>query len=572
MELQPYLDIFRRRLWFIVGAVVVVALAAGLASRLRTPTYTASSRVYLLPDNPAEQLTPAQASVRDPSRFVQAQIAIVESEAVARLAATYVPGVSADQLQRNVSVSSSSTSDVLEVSASDSSATTARDMANAVVKGYIENRRQSAVSVLQQAAKDLNDTLVPLQANITDLDARIAAASRPGAPPGDDPTALKSARDAAAAQYQTLYARQQQLVVDISLQRGGAEVIAPAKTPTAPVSPRPTRDAAAGGLVGLFFSSGLVLLREQLDDRFRSTADVERALGLPILAQLPFDDDSARVPDRLATVDRSQGALSEAVRSLRTTIRYTALDRPVKTLVITSALPGEGKSMVSANLAASCAEAGLRTVLIGADLRRPRLSALFGISNRSPGLTNAVVGLNGVGHGTGSEPDVLGDGGRTSSTTARPQGVGALVAKPIRNLAFLPPGPIPPNPAELLGSQRMQEVLVELAANSQLVIVDTPPVLPVTDAAVLSAQVDGVILVVVMNETRQSSALQAKAILEATNARLLGVVLNKAPTTAAPYYYAGYSGDAAGFNGAGSFPTPAGNAPSASRRRWRRGK
>jgi Mrp family chromosome partitioning ATPase/capsular polysaccharide biosynthesis protein len=578
VELRQYVDILRRRTWFILETVLVVAIAAGVMASLRTPTYQATARILLRPDDPSEQLNPTERVYRDPNRYVQAQKDIIRSEAVAQEAVAALQGVSVRQIERQVSVSEGDQSDVLKISASSTDATQARDVANAVANGYIENRRKSAVVGLERAAKELQDKLGPLQAAIAELDVRIGALGAPPAegtdvtaperpvePPsgpitGLDPAitaggvpanseALKAARYAAAVQFETLFARQQELLVDISLKRGEAELIAEAKTPTEPVSPRPKRDLAVGAFVGLLLGAGVTLLRDQFDDRMHSVADVEQATGLPVLAQLPYDEEAVANPNEIAAIRRPQSSLSEAARSLRTSIQYLGVDRPIKVIVVTSAVPGEGKSVVSANLAAVCAQAGHRTMLVAADLRRLGVSRFFGVSASSPGLTNVVaqVAGNGVARGAGNgqkEPAfasaaagaAAGSGG--GSTTI--QTVSGVVTRPMANLAFVPAGPTPPNPAELLGSRRMRQVLAEIAEHTDVVVIDTPPLLPVTDAAVLASQADGVVLVTAIGETRRDAVQRAKAILDGTSARVLGVVVNKAPKSTSAYYYGGY--------------------------------
>lgn len=534
MELRQYIEVIRRRLPFIAASVLIVSVVAGLVSSARTATYRATAKLVLQPDNPVEQLNPVQQVFRDPNRYVEAQADIIRSESVATQAAKALQGVSAEEIERVLSVATSTGSDVVQVSATSSDAKRSRDIANAVAKGYIENRRENAVAGLQQAAKDLESKLQALQATISDLDARIALASGTSASPAQA-EALKATREAAVSQYETLYVRQQELAVDISLQRGGAQLISEARTPTEPVSPRPARDATLGAFVGLLFSLGVAFLREHFDDRLRTVTDVERTLGLPILAELPYDQ-SAAMENAVATIARPQSSFGEAIRSLRTSIQYLAVDEPVRSVVITSAVPGEGKSLVSANLAAACAQSGSRTILVGADLRRPGLSRLFGVAREVAGLTNVVANISDNGKSGPREeqsdgfPDNFADAGR----------LGTFMKRPVQHLAFLPPGPTPPNPAELLGSQRMNEVLQTFQAQSDIVVIDTPPLLPVTDAAVLAAQADGVILVLAVNESRRDAAKRAKAILDGTGARVLGVVVNKAPRSAVPYYYAGY--------------------------------
>jgi succinoglycan biosynthesis transport protein ExoP len=485
----------------------------------------------------------------------------VKSESVARDAAGGLGGITAREIQKRTEVRSSSSSDVLEITITDGDPERARDVANALVASYIENRRKSAIAGLERAAKDFDERLAPLQATLADLDAKIAAlpAAGPGATEGGGRQALLALRDATATQYETLFARRQEVAVDINLQRGGAEVIAEAETPTDPISPRPVRDALAGAMLGGILGAGIVLLREQLDDRLRSVADVERVLDLPILAQLPVDDSAG---SGVSAISHPHSPLSEAVRSLRASVQYTGLDRPLKSIVVTSAMPAEGKSVVSANLASVCALAGHRTVLVGADLRRPRLSAMFDVKATAPGLSDIVAGLNGL------NPESPGTGTVAPAPEA-PVGIGGRLVKPMGNLVFLPAGRTPPNPAELLGSRRMNNVLSELSAGADVVVIDTPPLLPVADAAIVAAQVDGVILVVALNETREDTARRAVAILAGTNARILGVVVNKAPRESVPYYYNGYSEPGelgSGGNGRGN----GGNGAGARRGRWRR--
>lgn len=549
LELQRYLDVLRRRKWFIVEAIVAVGLLAGILSSLRTPTYRVTASVLLHPNDPAEQLNPntlVQPPV-DPNRYVMAQERIIESEAVARVASDSLSNVSPRDIEAGVAVDQGGESDILNISATDRNAARARDMANAVAKGYIENRRLNAVGGLQRAADDIAAKLGPLQDSITQLDAQIAA-PRPAKPVigATPPNALAGTREAAAEQYKTLYARQQELLVNIALKRGEAELVSEAKLPTSPVNPKPVRDGALGAVVGLLLGIGLSLLREQMDSRLRSPEEVEQATHLPLLAVLPYDDRSARRSVDLAAVERPLGPLSEAVRSLRTSIQFLGAERPVRVIVITSSVPGEGKSLVAENLAVVWAEAGYSTHLVLGDLRRSSVSPWFGVPEDAPGLTDLVAHLMppggrngpiGVNHDRGYQPS-------GSPTPQEPRLTDVLVKSPISNLDVLPPGGVAPNPTELLSSRRMATLLAELSSSADIVIIDSPPLLPVTDAAILASTTDGVVFVTASGETHRSAVVRSKAILEASGARILGVVVNKAPTSGGGYYkaYSGYYG------------------------------
>ena len=406
--------------------MIVVALAAGLLSSLRTPSYQATARVLLRPNDPTEQLNPensvGQGVFTDPNRYVAGQQNIVESEGVAREAAKSLAGITAEDIERKISVAPDGQSNVLKISATDPEPAQARDIANAVAKGYIENRRQSAVAGLEQAAKDIAGRLEPLQTTIAQLDSRIGEGSTlPGATsqltapaaPGSETAparpagqvdlgtgaggqattaeALKAARYAAAVQYETLFARQQELLVNISLKRGEAELIQEARVPTGAISPKPVRDAALGAFVGLLLGVGISFLREQLNDRVRSVHEVEQVSGLPLLARLPLDDPTAKGDGGVVVLERPNSPLAEAVRSLRTSIQYLGVDKPIKLIVVTSSVPGEGKSLVATNLAAMFAQADYRTLLVSADLRRSSIDDVFGPQPASPGLTGLIA-------------------------------------------------------------------------------------------------------------------------------------------------------------------------------------
>jgi non-specific protein-tyrosine kinase len=213
----------------------------------------------------------------------------------------------------------------------------------------------------------------------------------------------------------------------------------------------------------------------------------------------------AMQPDLITLTDpRSQAA--EAYRTLRTNLTFAALDDPIATLVVTSSAPGEDKSIVIANLAVAMAQGQRRTVLVDADLRRPALHDIFGIPN-DRGLTSKIVEQSSL------DESLLVDVG-------------------VEGLHVVPSGPLPPNPADILGSRRMQAAIASFQENADIVLFDAPPVIVATDAAVLGTQVDGVLLVVRSGHTRRDHAQRAKNLLERVHVRVVGVVLSDAPRDA----------------------------------------
>lgn len=204
--------------------------------------------------------------------------------------------------------------------------------------------------------------------------------------------------------------------------------------------------------------------------------------------------------ESLVTISNPRSPISEAYRSLRTNLEFSSLDRPLKTMVVTSAGPEEGKSTTLANLAVTLAQAEKKVILVDCDLRRPSQHEIFEVGN-SLGLTSMVV---------------------DEEAFKNPP----LQETPVPNLKLLPSGPLPPNPSELLGSRRMEEIIATLRERADLVLFDAPPIIAVTDAAVLASKVDGVLLVIKAGTTKRDHAQRAKALLEKVNARLVGAVLN----------------------------------------------
>jgi len=210
----------------------------------------------------------------------------------------------------------------------------------------------------------------------------------------------------------------------------------------------------------------------------------------------------AKQPDLITLTDPRSPA-AEAYRTLRTNLTFAALDKPIETLVVTSAAPGEGKSTVLANLAVTMAQGERRTILVDADLRRPSLHEIFGVAN-DRGLTTMIVEEAAL-----NEPP--------------------LVKSGVDNLWLVPSGPLPPNPADILGSRKMEDAIAALKARADVVLFDAPPVIAVTDGAVLGTKVDGVLLVVCAGRTRREHAQRARESLERVHVRIVGAVLNDAP-------------------------------------------
>ncbi len=279
---------------------------------------------------------------------------------------------------------------------------------------------------------------------------------------------------------------------------GTVSVVEPAAVPASPVKPRVTVNVVLGLLAGLIIAAGLVLLMEYLDDTVKSEQDVERVSGLATLGVVMRF--GRRAPRQPVSGCGSQNPVAEAYRSIRTSVQFATMERSGQVLLVTSANPLEGKSTTAANLAVTMAQAGKRVVLVDADLRRPTLHQVFNVENRA-GLTSALL------TGNGADPYV--------QPTA------------YENLCLLASGPIPPNPSELLASTRMRELVEALRGQADIVIVDSPPALMITDATLLAALVDGTIVVTEAGRTRSAALRHTVDGLSRATDGLLGVVLNK---------------------------------------------
>lgn len=308
----------------------------------------------------------------------------------------------------------------------------------------------------------------------------------------------------------------------------------PAEPPGSPSSPRTRINLILGALVGLVVGLGWALVRNALDNTVTSPLELDQITSAPILGAVLFD---ANAKTQVLSALDSKSINSEGYRTIRTNLQYINVDDPIRAFVVTSAAPGDGKTTVACNLAIALAQSGKKVCLVEADLRRPRVNEYLQL-NPSAGLTEVLAGqipLN-----------------------------GALQTWGNGMLKILPPGVIPPNPSELLGSHQMAQVVANLKREFDVVILDTPPLLAVSDAAVLASRADGAVVVVRYGKSSCDAVRNAVASLEQINAKVLGTVLNAIPAKrGAAYGYAygyGYGDDT---NGKATTPSKVAKTPTA---------
>src|SRR5271165_6204811 len=340
---------------------------------------------------------------------------------------------------------------------------------------------------------------------------------------------LKREAEASKTLYDGLMTKLKEVGISSALQSSNIRVVDPAMIPAYPSRPAKARNIALSFLVGLVGGIGLALLREYLDNTVKTPDDVETLARLPSLAVVPAFGDSGASKRRgmfggaatngqekrieLVAQHLPKSQMSEAFRALRTALLLSQPDHPPQVILVTSPLPREGKTTVAANLAVTLAQLGDKTVLLDADLRKPGVGRLLNLgSGKYAGLSSYLAGASSL--------DLV--------TVPHPS---------IPNLAAIPTGPLPPNPADLLSSHRLADAIAELRTKYKFVVIDSPPIMAATDAVILSVQADGVLLVVRSGETPKEAFTRSRDLLVSVKSNLLGVVLNAVDAGAPDYYY-----------------------------------
>jgi capsular exopolysaccharide synthesis family protein len=340
---------------------------------------------------------------------------------------------------------------------------------------------------------------------------------------------LKREAEANKALYEGLLTKLKEAGISEGLKSSNIRIVDAAMIPSTPVRPAKARNIGLALLVGLVGGVGLALMREYLDNTVKTPEDIEALIKLPALAVVPAftEEDGSRVSGflrgavsngadkriELVAQHLPKSQMSEAFRALRTSLLLSQAGHPPQVILVTSALPREGKTTAAANLAVTLAQLGDSTLLIDADLRKPGVGRLLDMtSGKYAGLSSYLAGVSDLEQ--------------------------VIVPHPaIPNLAAIPTGPLPPNPADLLSSRRMTEAISELRGKYKFIVIDSPPVMAATDAVILSVQTDGVLLVVRSGETPKVAFARTRDLLATVKCHLLGVVLNAVDTGAPDYYY-----------------------------------
>lgn len=464
-SLANMLEVLRRRWLIVVGVVLVSVAVLVVTHEHKAKSYATTASVAFQSGTLSEaglQVTPSSSS--EPQREADTEVLIAHSAEVAQAAARQLHlQAGSSELLEKVKVEAAPNADVLNFLATAPHPHEAASLANAFAEQYIAFRAQSQLAGVETAASNLQHQIAALPAGSSER------------------TALEQSLQRVSATR--------------AVAGGGANIIGRATPPTSPAGTSLTSTVAIGLLIGLALAFSLVFLLESLDRRVKSIEELEREYRLPALAAIPQSAFRARRANQ-------RDEMLEPYRILRSALDFAAVTRQLDTLLVTSAVSGEGKTTVAVDLAHTVALTGRRTVLVELDLRRPTFAEHFELDS-TRGLTTALTG-----HGQLSE----------------------LLLEPLSdapNLLVLPAGPLPHNPSELLGSPRLAEILAELGRSEGVVIIDAPPLNPVADAQVLlnSQAVNAAILVARIERTTRDEVRRARAILDRHIVAPVGIVV-----------------------------------------------
>jgi succinoglycan biosynthesis transport protein ExoP len=521
VRLEDYLRVLKERAWVIVPCVLAVFLVVLVSSLRTTPLYSSSAQIQYDKSSMNTAVFGYEVFGYDYNRdrTIQTATAVVgKNQAISdavkmQLGKDGSPGAqrSSASLSGMVGASPEQNSDTVVISATSPDPNEAAAVASAFATQFIAYRKDSARAQVAEARNTIDEELRTMT-----------------------PAELQSDY---GLMMQDKYAS---LRILEAMQGSDFKLLVQAAVPGAPFTPQTKRDVTLAIVLGLVLGIGLAFLLEYLDKRIKDERTLEKVSGLPVLAGVPLVGRAwrkSRNGVRTAEVvgfagDRSP--LLESFRTLRSTLQYFNVDGSLRKILVTSGLPQEGKTVTTVNLAISLAMSGKRVIVLEADLRRPMVHEYLGLANE--------IGLSNVLAGNSSLPAALQLVSMDSFIPARSRKGenGAAPSVLRKNLYCITSGPLPPNPAELLQSTRMADIVSELEQLADYVLVDSPPVLPVSDAMALATNVDAVILTARLNSTTRDEIAQVRGLLQRAGAHVIGVVAGGVKVRRGHYYRRGY--------------------------------
>jgi capsular exopolysaccharide synthesis family protein len=499
VDLREFVSLLVRQKWTIVAVTAAVLAGALLLSSRQTPVYGAQSSVLVeTPPGGGPQDAPAMATEK----------LVASSPAVAKIVvSTLHLSDPADRVLQGLSVDVPVDSEILDFKYSHRDRRVAQQRAQAFAESYLTFRKQKLADASLASQRSLQDQIRSLARSLDGVQRQAATSS------GSRQQDILRTR---AASLTTQIGILQQKLADLTPDQDASpgQIIQDAVLPTAPSRPNYKLNGVLGVLVGLMLGIGVVLLREYVGDRIRGVKDLESYVGAPVLSAIPSIRIRGLASARLVTVERPDSLAAEAFRHLRANFLVAAGSRTAQTVLITSALEEEGKTFTAANLGVVLARSGNSVILLSADLRRPQLEQVFGISAPA-GLADAL------------EHEAQMNNGATPSDE---------MWSVLPNLTVIPVGNAPDYPAELLSSSEMSVFIQQLRGLADYVLIDAAPLLPVADAATMAAACDAVLIVVDAQSTTRARVSEARRQLDRIHAPLLGAVLVNAQSNGVTPY------------------------------------
>jgi len=526
-EIKGYLYIFWSWAWLIILFGLISSSVAYVVSSQTTPIYQTSTRL-LVSDPPAMRSLDYSGIVSTQSLTGTYAKMMVDRPVLQGVIERLNLPMTSDQLKPLITVEIISGTQLLSISVQNANPVLAADIANAIAAVFTDRIRDLQEQRYSSAREGLALRVSEMEKKVSETSSAIAAERQAlgittdTTTPGNNTVSIPESPqllqlESRLTEYQRLYSELVTNFEQVRLAEAQTStnvfVSEPASVPRVPISPNTARSTMLAGVVGIMLAVGVVFAVEYLDDSIKNPEDVRRRFSLPVLGVIPHHSQAAGKPISLS---EPRSPVVEAFRTLRTNITFAGVDTPLRRIVVTSSVPQEGKTTISSNLAVVLAQGDKKAALIDADLRRPQVHQKFGLSNRA-GLTNLFM----------RSVDAM---------------TGILQTTEMTNLSIITSGILPPNPSELLTSKKMGQILDRLNQDHDIIIIDTPPVLTVTDAAAMSPSMDGVILVAKPGVTKLSAMAQTIEQLRAVGANILGVVMNdvKPSSRKYGYYYSHY--------------------------------
>ncbi|GAC1342329.1 MAG: hypothetical protein NVSMB27_01050 [Ktedonobacteraceae bacterium] len=539
MTIDQYWNTLIKRWRLIVICFVVVGLGAYVGSKLMTPIYQSSAlvRITIRSGNNQTDINGLLAS----DQLVQTEAQLATGYLVLHEVASHYPGLTVDQLAKNTSTVPESSTQLFEIDVLDPSPTRAAALANDIAGTLIKQQTQETQQDNSQSQQQIQQDLQQTQKQIGSISTQIAAllAHHGSSVQINDLESQQNALHGHYTQWQSLLAQ-----IELAQAQTGSilRLAQPAQPASSSSRPNVPLNTAVGLLVGLINGLLLAMLFEQLDTRVRTEETLTQLVDWPVLAKIwhQASSNKEKITSEEELVNPPQHSINvESYRILRTNIGFSIIDKPLRSIMVVSAGPHDGKSTIAANLAIFMAKAGKKTLIIDADLRRPTVGKKFHLPTDKMGLSNAVVACSQF-QLVASTPYM------EQSSLPLPAGFSIepyMHAVDIPNLRVMPSGPLPPNPPELLDSKAMERFFTSLAScGAEVIIFDTPPLLGLSDASILASKVDGVLVVVDITNANKKNLKQMNALLAQSGSHVLGCVVNKQrqnrnDTAYSSYYY-----------------------------------